>query len=147
MKSQARVDHLLATLKERGNRLTPQRVAILQAIVNNEDHPSAEQIYNEIVPSFPTTSLATVYKTIALLKDLDEILELGFGDDSSRFDGRKPYPHPHLICTNCGAISDSEVDDFQGLINLLAAQNDFSPKTHRFDIFGVCSSCRSTSRK
>ena len=50
---------------------------------------------------FPTTSLATVYKTVALLKELNEVLELGFPEGSNRYDGNKPYPHPHLICTKC----------------------------------------------
>lgn len=142
MDSQKRLDSLLKILRERGNRLTPQRVAILRAIVSNENHPSAEQIHTEILRDFPTTSLATVYKTISLLKEVGEILELGFGDDSSRFDGRKPYPHPHLVCTNCGTIMDTEVDNFQKLIDNLALQNGFSVQTHRFDIFGLCPSCK-----
>ena len=141
MDTQQRIDHLLDLLRERGNRLTPQRVAILRAIVNHPGHPSAEQVHHDILRDFPTTSLATVYKTIALLKDVGEILELGFGDDGSRFDGRKPYPHPHLICTRCGMIMDSEVENFQILIDNLASKNGFSVKTHRFDIFGLCSSC------
>jgi len=141
MDSQKRLDHLQRVLRERGNRLTPQRVAILRALVTNDSHPSAEQIHGEILRDFPTTSLATVYKTIALLKELGEILELGFGDDGSRFDGRKPYPHPHLICTKCGAILDSEVDNFNKLIDNLASKNGFSVQTHRFDIFGLCSAC------
>ncbi|BDQ34762.1 Fur family transcriptional regulator [Pseudodesulfovibrio portus] len=141
MDSQKRLDYLLDVLRERGNRLTPQRVAILRALVRNDNHPSAEQIHGEILRDFPTTSLATVYKTIALLKEIGEILELGFGDDGSRFDGRKPYPHPHLICTQCGAILDSEVDNFNKLIDNLASRNGFSVQTHRFDIFGLCSAC------
>ncbi len=141
MDTKERLDHLLRVLKERGNRLTPQRVAILRAFVNNENHPSAEDIHREILGDFPTTSLATVYKTIALLKEIGEILELGFGDDGSRFDGRRPYPHPHLICTRCGSILDSEVDNFDNLIDTLAARNGFSVQSHRFDIFGLCSDC------
>ena len=142
MDTQKRLDDLLVRLRERGNRLTPQRVAIIRAITNNTDHPSAEQIHNEILVVFPTTSLATVYKTIRLLKDIGEILELGFGDDSSRFDGRKPHPHPHMICTECGTIIDSELDGFETIIETMARQTGFSVQTHRFDIFGTCSSCK-----
>lgn len=141
MDMQNRLDSILKKLRERGNRLTPQRVAIINAIVNNTTHPSVEQIHQEILKDFPTTSLATVYKTIKLLKEIDEILELGFGDDGSRYDGRKPHPHPHMICTNCGTIVDSELDEFETLINTLAEQTGFSVKTHRLDIFGLCSSC------
>ncbi|MDD3311456.1 transcriptional repressor [Pseudodesulfovibrio sp.] len=141
MDSEKRLEYLSRVIRERGNRLTPQRLAILRALVDNDGHPSAEDIHKEILRDFPTTSLATVYKTITLLKDIGEILELGFGDDGSRFDGRKPYPHPHLICTQCGQILDSEVDNLDKLIDSLAFPNQFSVKTHRFDIFGLCSDC------
>ncbi len=142
MDTQKRLDYLLVRLRERGNRLTPQRVAIIRTIINNTNHPSAEQMHSEILETFPTTSLATVYKTIRLLKEIGEILELGFGDDSSRFDGRKPHPHPHMICTECGTIMDSELDGFETIIETMARQTGFSVKTHRFDIFGICSSCK-----
>ncbi|MBG0788866.1 MAG: transcriptional repressor [Desulfovibrionaceae bacterium] len=141
MDTQERLEHLQNVLRERGNRLTPQRVAILRALVSDKRHPSAERIHDVILPDFPTTSLATVYKTIALLKEIGEILELGFGDDGSHFDCRRPYPHPHLICTKCGAIMDSEVDNFQNLIDSLASKNGFTVQTHRFDIFGLCPDC------
>lgn len=141
MATNKRLDHIIKLLRERGNRLTPQRVAILTAFIENESHPTAEQIHKEILKAFPTTSLATVYKTINLLKDIGEILELEFGDDSSRFDARKPHPHPHMICTKCGVIMDSELDKFEIIIDKLAKQTGFSVQSHRFDIFGLCASC------
>lgn len=141
MDTQERLNHIISLLKERGNRLTPQRVEILTALLENENHPTAEQIHSEILKKFPTTSLATVYKTIKLLKDVGEVLELGFGDDGSRYDGRKPHPHPHMICTQCGTIMDSELENFDVLINKLAQQAGFAVHSHRFDIFGLCSSC------
>ena len=62
--------------------------------------------YEQIKPDFSTTSLATVYKTVNLLKEMGEVLELGFADGSNRHDGHRPYPHPHLICTEYGRIQD-----------------------------------------
>ncbi len=53
-------------------------------------------------------SLATVYKTITLLKQAGEVLELQFSDLGNRYDGRRPTPHPHVICTACGAIVDAD---------------------------------------
>ena len=73
---EARLNHMLLTLKERGQRITPQRLAILRVLAPSEGHPSVEEIYNVVVKDFPTTSLATVYKTITLLKELGEVLEL-----------------------------------------------------------------------
>ena len=56
---------------------------------------------------FPTISLATIYKTLTLLKEEGEVLEIDLHNDS-RYDGNKPYPHPHLICTQCGKIADGD---------------------------------------
>jgi Fur family transcriptional regulator, peroxide stress response regulator len=142
MDPELRLKELLQRLRGRGNRLTPQRVAIVKAVLAHDGHPTVEQIHRELLHAFPTTSLATVYKTMTLLKDAGEVLELGFGDLGSRFDGRKPYPHPHLICTGCGRIMDSEVQGFEEVVANLAKQENFLVKNHRFDIFGLCSACR-----
>lgn len=136
-----RVERLLARLKERGKRLTPQRVAIVKTLLAHQGHPTVEQIHREMLRDFPTTSLATVYKTIHLLKEAGEILELGFGDLGSRYDGRRPYPHPHLICVKCGAILDSELPGFEEYVARLAQPAGFAVQSHRFDIFGQCASC------
>jgi Fur family peroxide stress response transcriptional regulator len=142
MNTEKRLQELLARLRQRGNRLTPQRVAIVKVILSHEGHPTVDEIHREIVQDFPTTSLATVYKTMNLLKENGEVLELGFGDLGSRFDGRKPYPHPHMICTKCGKILDSEVAGFDKIVAQLAEQTGFLVENHRFDIFGLCSACR-----
>jgi Fur family peroxide stress response transcriptional regulator len=142
MESEKRLNEFLKRLRECGNRLTPQRVAIVEVVLKHKGHPTVEQIHREIKKDFPTTSLATVYKTISLLKEHGEVLELGFGDFGSRYDGRKPYPHPHMICTQCGKILDSEVEGFDTIVAQLAQQTGFLVKNHRFDLFGLCSSCR-----
>lgn len=142
MDTRKRLEDITNLLRERGNRLTPQRYAILRAFVENDKHPTAEQVHREIRKSFPTTSLATVYKTISLLKEAGEILELEFSGDSSRFDARKPHSHPHMICTGCGAVMDSEIDNFDKLIDSLTREKGFSVQSHRFDIFGLCAKCQ-----
>jgi len=70
---------------------------------------------NEVRKEFPTTSLATVYKTITLQKELNEVLELGFPDGSNRYDGHKPFPHPHMIRTQCKKIVDPELNSLSEL--------------------------------
>lgn len=142
MNTKKRLNNILEKLRGQGNRLTPQRIAIINAIVEDDSHPSVELIYEKIKRDFPTTSLATVYKTIRLLKDSDEILELEFGDEGSRFDGRIPHAHPHLICTKCGAIFDSEMKNFDSFIQSLTSDSGFKIQGHRFDIYGICSSCQ-----
>ena len=104
---EARFQQLVARLKGRDCRLTPQRVALLRLIASSAGHPSASNLYEKIKIQFPTTSPATVYKTLTLLKELGEVLELGFSNDDNRYDGSRPYPHPHLICVRCRKITDS----------------------------------------
>jgi Fur family peroxide stress response transcriptional regulator len=97
----ARLNEIITKLKEQGCRMTPQRLAVVKVLANSEEHLSAEKIYERVKVDFPFTSLATIYKTVTLLKNIGEVMELGFVDDSNRYDGTRPYPHPHLICLKC----------------------------------------------
>ena len=141
-----RLKELVAKLKERNHRLTPQRLAVLRILTAGEGHPSVEQIYEQIKPDFPTTSLATVYKTVTLLKEMDEVLELSFNDGGNRYDGSKPYPHPHLICTQCGAIEDLELDALSDVSSQVAYDTGYQILSHRLDFFGICPKCQAEAR-
>jgi Fur family peroxide stress response transcriptional regulator len=103
--SQNRFHEMLAKLRGQNFRITPQRLAILRILSNSAGHPSIEEIYERMKVNFPTMSLATVYKTVTLLKELDEVLELGFPEGVNRYDGSKPFPHPHVICMKCCTAS------------------------------------------
>jgi len=140
--SQTRLEELIEKLKERDYRITPQRLAILKSLVSSPSHPSAEWIYERIKSDFPTTSLATVYKTIAVLKGIDEVLELGFSGDSNRYDGHRPYPHPHLICLECRDIMDPDVEALDALTRQIVDRAGYRLVTHRFDIYGICPACQ-----
>ena len=140
--SQTRFEKLMNKLREREYRLTPQRVALLRLLSMSEGHPSAAQLYDQLRDQFPTTSPGTIYKTLNLLKDLDEVLELGFSDDDNRYDGNKPYPHPHLICVRCRNIMDPEVSIAQDMVQQVAQQSGYQIISHRLDFYGICPDCR-----
>lgn len=137
-----RLAQMLAKLKGRDFRLTPQRLAILSILAGSENHPSVEEIYTEVRRKFPTTSIATVYKTIALLKELNEVLELGFPDGSNRYDGNKPYPHPHAICVKCKKIMDPEISSVDKLSEEMKQKTGYLLSYHRLDFFGLCLECQ-----
>jgi Fur family peroxide stress response transcriptional regulator len=139
---QARLDEMIVKLRERGHRLTPQRIAVLRILAASEGHPSVEQIYERVKADFPMTSLATIYKTVTLLKEMGEVLELGFSDGSNHYDGNKPYPHPHLICTRCGNIVDPEVATLSELHQDVARSTGYRILSHRLDFLGVCPQCQ-----
>jgi len=138
---QARLDQMLAKLREQNFRITPQRLAVLKILSVSDGHPSVERIYNQVKVDFPTTSLATVYKTVTLLKELNELLELGFPEGSNRYDGNKPYPHPHVICIKCKKIVDPDLDSLDEMKKEVALETNFKILNHRLDFFGICSNC------
>jgi Fur family peroxide stress response transcriptional regulator len=131
--AQARYEHLLKKLRQRDYRLTPQRVALVRLLAESEGHPSAAQLHDQLNADYPTMSLATVYKTLNLLKDLDEVLELGFRDDDGRYDGRRPYPHPHLICLSCRKIVDPEIELAEHMAQQVALSSGYRIVSHRLD--------------
>jgi Fur family transcriptional regulator, peroxide stress response regulator len=142
MDPQARFEELVNKLQEREYRLTPQRLALLRLLASGEGHPSASQLYDQIKDQFPTTSLATVYKTLNVLKEIDEVLELGFSAGDNRYDGNKPYPHPHLVCIKCQKILDPEVSLAQSLIQEVAQSSGYQIVSHRLDFYGLCPACQ-----
>lgn len=137
-----RVNRILSKVRERDFRLTPQRLAIIRILAASTEHPSVDQVYQQVRSQFPTTSIATVYKTIALLKELNEILELGFPDGSNRYDGNKPYPHPHAICTKCRKIMDPEISSVDELSEEMRKKTGYEISFHRLDFFGICPECQ-----
>jgi Fur family transcriptional regulator, peroxide stress response regulator len=136
-----RIDSIIKKLKESNHKLTPQRLAVVKILAASQGHPSVEQIYEQIKSNFPTMSLATVYRNVILLKSLGEILELGFPDGSNRYDGNKPYPHPHVICMKCKKVIDPDLDSLKDMTAEIAAETGFKILTHRLDFFGYCQDC------
>jgi len=140
--NQSRIALMLEKLKSRAFRITPQRYAVLQILAASEEHPSVADMYETVRSEFPTTSLATVYKTVSLLKELDEVLELGFHDGNNRYDGTRPFPHPHVICTKCKKIMDPDLASLDDLNSEMSRKTGYKITSHRLDFFGLCPACQ-----
>ena len=141
-----RLQEMLEKLRSRRFRVTPQRLAVLKILASGRDHPTVEGIFERVRRDFPTTSLATVYKTVNLLKELDEVLELGFPDGGNRYDGTKPYPHPHMICMKCRRIMDPDLASLEQLTREASRKTGFRILAHRLDFFGLCPECQKTAK-
>ena len=137
-----RMREMVAALRENQYRITPQRLAILKVLAESKGHPSVDSIYEQVKNSFPTTSLATIYKNVAVLRDLGQLLELGFSDDCNRYDGNKPYDHPHVVCTVCRKILDPDMSTLADMTEELTRETGFTITRHRLDFFGVCPDCQ-----
>jgi Fur family peroxide stress response transcriptional regulator len=136
-----RIDQMVSKLRDRDFRITPQRLAVLKVLAASEGHPTVETIYEKVRTQFPTTSLATIYKTVSLLREINEVLELGFADGSNRYDGSRPFPHPHVICTKCKKIIDPDLSSLKDMTKEVAEETGFEILTHRLDFFGICREC------
>ena len=140
--SKARYDVILRKLKESSNKLTPQRFVIARILAESEEHPSVEDIYNQLRMELPGISQATVYRNIMLLKSLGEVLEIGFAGGSTRYDGKKPNPHPHVICLKCNKIVDPDLESLRDMTKEIINESGFEIVTYRLDFFGICPECR-----
>ena len=140
----SRLDQISARLRAGGFRVTPQRVAILRALLVL-GHPNAGQIHQRVRVHFPMTSLATVYSTLALLQEIGEIQELDLGGAASHYDGLNPSPHPHLICSHCGMVVDAQVGLLGDVLKDISASGERWTVTERLDCWGVCPRCLSDS--
>ncbi len=130
---------ILRQLKGKGVRFTPQRQAILEFLLRTDTHPTAEDIYQDVKAKFPGVSLGTIYNTLNMLKEHGHILELSYGDMSSRFDGN-PNNHYHVVCSECGKV----VDYHRPLIQLeheAEEKTGFQVMGHRLEFHGICSEC------
>jgi Fur family peroxide stress response transcriptional regulator len=131
---------LIASLREKGYRLTPQRLEIIKMISYDRSHPGAMDILKKIRRRAPQISRSTVYYTLEILKKEGLLRELEFYDRDNRYDVTVA-DHINLICKKCGKIAD-----LPGGLPYSYAQvqqrTDFQPVAMRYEYYGYCKECR-----
>ncbi|WP_077211025.1 peroxide-responsive transcriptional repressor PerR [Bacillus dakarensis] len=132
----------LDTLKETGVRITPQRHAILEYLINSMSHPTADDIYKALEGKFPNMSVATVYNNLRVFREVGLVKELTYGDASSRFDFITTN-HYHVICEKCGKIVDFHYPGLDEVEQLAAHVTGFNVSHHRMEVYGTCPDCAS----
>ncbi len=140
------MEKIISKYRGKGFKLTPQRIAILKFLENNAEHPTAEDIYNEIKKKYPTVSFATVYNTIQALKDRGELTEVTIDPERKHFDPN-PRPHHHVICTVCNRIGDI-FTDFSAVLHLSEEiLSEYVLTGNHIDFYGVCRECRTKKER
>ena len=134
-------EQLAERLKRWGIRLTPQRLAIAEVVINSSDHPSVQQIYERVSENFPYITLATVYSTLSMLEKNGLVQELPF-QKLSRYDANLAA-HVNLVCVSCGTVSDTEVgqETIVSLREELEIKSEFEIACQRVDFYGWCPQC------
>lgn len=134
-------------LKQKGYKLTPQRRAIVDTIIDKEgDHLTAEEIYDEVKKNCPEIGLATVYRTIILLEELGVVCKLDLNDGCSRYElVRKDegHRHHHLVCNECKSVIEVQDDLLDELEEEVERSHGFKIIDHSVKFFGVCRKCQS----
>jgi len=125
--------------KDIGLKLTPQRLAILDFLDGNTDHPSADEIYKAVSVQFPTMSFATVYNTLDALREKGHIIELTIDAAKKRFDPCTDMHH-HLICTLCKRVRDIHIPFSLDLPEQV--KGDFTLTGNHIEFYGICPVCR-----
>ncbi len=129
-------------LSELGYRLTPQRVMVLAAIENSDNHISVEEIYAQIAAKYPQVNISTVYRTLELLEQLGLVTETDLGGGRVRYHPVDKGRHHHLVCQECGAIIDLDESLLSSLKNTLLREYKFSADLKHLAIFGHCVNCK-----
>jgi len=138
--SQDQLKEALDTLKQTGVRITPQRHAILEFLVESMIHPTADDIYKALEGKFPNMSVATVYNNLRVFREVGLVKELTYGDTSSRFDF-VTTEHYHVICETCGKIVDFHYPGLDEVEQLAAHVTGFQISHHRMEVYGTCAEC------
>lgn len=138
---------LVARLQAAGYRLTPQRLALVNLLANDDTHPSADQIFARLRAEYPTISLATVYNTLDVLVELGEALTLDLSEGCTRYDVRRPAAHPHVVCRTCGRVADLDVDGLGEFVREARSSSNFGDLQPRIYFDGVCPSCATSAHR
>lgn len=146
------MDELKQRLQERQCKLTPQRKIILEVFLNNQDqHLSAEDVHTILKKELSEIGLATVYRTLELLCDMEILHKIDFGDGRSRFEinagDKEQHYHHHLICLNCGMVKECEDDLLEDLETNIAQKSGFVVIDHQLKMYGYCEKCKKNEKK
>lgn len=137
-------ERLAGKLRERGLRVTPQRIVIHRALCGESQHMTAEQVLAAVSEALPGTSLPTVYSTLELLEGLQLVRRVGTGNGALVFDSRVE-PHAHTVCRRCGAMADLDGTAAPDDALARASAGGFVPDHAQLVVWGLCRACAAAS--
>lgn len=141
------LEHFRSLLAEhmlkRGLRTTDQRKLIVETFFRSPNHVSIEELLADVRRQDPKVGYATVYRTLKLLTECGVAFERKFGDGLTRYElADEESHHDHLICVDCGTIVEFEEPRIEDLQEKIAARYGFMLKSHKHEMYGVCTACQ-----
>jgi Fur family transcriptional regulator, peroxide stress response regulator len=140
-----RIDELIRRCRDAGMNVTPQRLAVYRALLESDDHPSPEILFQRVRKTMPSLSLATIYKALDALEGLGVVEQVATASDTKRFDANGEHHH-HLVCTRCQKV----VDLYDPVFDALTAPRHlagFVAQTLSVQVKGLCAACVRLAKK
>ncbi|MGF1523230.1 MAG: Fur family transcriptional regulator [Leptolyngbyaceae cyanobacterium] len=134
-----RTEEIVQTLKSKRLRVTPQRFAVYANLLARSDHPTAEQLLNDLNQDAPTSSQATIYSSLQALRDVGLIREVLLEEGVCRYDANVERHH-HFVCTRCGVIEDIPWESFQ-CIDVNHLRPGLKADGYEVIVHGTCDRC------
>ena len=146
MDNRAAFDILTNYLKTGNHRATPERFAVLEAVLQIQGHFDAEALYYRMISNGAKISKATVYNTLELLQNAGLVSKYRFAENTSRYEKAFGKPnHHHMICLQCGDIIEFVNDKLERIQSDVCTEQQFDMQSSTLQIFGTCLKCRKKS--
>lgn len=138
------LEEFKALLKKNGEKFTIQREVILETLYNSDEHLTPEALHQLIQKQHPElkTGIATIYRTLSRLEDSEIVTSLSFGAQGKKYElGAKDH-HDHMICTECGNITEFVDQAIEERQHKIADELGFKMQDHSMQIYGICKNCQ-----
>ena len=130
-------------MNKRGLRSTEQRRLIIDKLFDATEHITIDGLLNVVRAIDPRVGYATVYRTLKMLTESGVVQEHKFGDGHTRYElADSEHHHDHLICLDCGKITEFEEPAIEELQDRVAARYNFQVQAHKHELYGRCGDCR-----
>jgi Fe2+ or Zn2+ uptake regulation protein len=135
-------ERLQGALRSAGRRLTPQRRLILQVLEESNGHLDADALYGQVKARDPDVSLATVYRTLAVLREIGLVEEHRLGQDHGHYEAVRQGPHYHFTCLHCGKVIEFDTSLMEQIEQELCEREGVRVSSTHLHMSGYCAQCR-----
>jgi Fur family transcriptional regulator, peroxide stress response regulator len=144
--SAERLGEFVARCRQRGIAVTPQRLAVIRALLASGNHPSTDEIRAAVRRKHPHVSLATVHRILEQFCQVGEARKVTLLHDVARYDGNVE-PHHHVLCVRCRTVHDVEIPDVDKLLEGTSSLGQFALLRCSLEIEALCERCQLAERR
>lgn len=140
-------DDLSGALRDSGRRLTRQRRLVMDILKESKGHLDVDALYRQAKARDPRISLPTIYRTLAVLKEMGLVEEQSLGEDHAHYEAVKASPHYHFTCLKCGRVIEFAAPQVLRAVRALSKREQLQVTSIQLFLGGYCSCCRKQGGK